>query len=155
MAPTHCELCGRSRIEPSPSTWGDVQWCLNCQLKNVTYYRSDGERFGYPATWGDLIGVIPYHADPRELETQDAACGNKYSNCYYIFRAADGTVRRARMQAEDFIEPDAPAAKAVPAKVRPATLRSGIKSYHFWIVDLMPITNSQSDDDGKSSTARG
>ena len=56
------------------------------------------------------------------------------------------------MQAEDFIEPDAPAAKVVPTKVRPANLHNAIESYYFWIVELMPITSSQSDDDCKSST---
>jgi hypothetical protein len=119
-------------------------------LKEVTYYRRDGARFGYPAAWGDLVGVIPCPVIPKQArDAEGDKSENKYSNCYYIFRAVDGTVRRAKVQAEDFIEPGTPNATVSPAKVRPDNLRSGIKSYHFWVVDLMPVTEAQALDKNK------
>jgi hypothetical protein len=114
-------------FERMPRSDGLVARCIKCDLKSILYVAKTGRTFGYPESWGELIQVTDR---PANQEKED----DKFANCYYFFRAKDGTIRRARWGYRNFA---ARGRGTEDCPECPPHLPDIVK-YHWWVVDELP-----------------
>jgi hypothetical protein len=129
-----CEICCSSNIMSAPYPVGLVTSCGGCGARFAYYFRADGALLDYPRGWGAIVGVVQEleaveKADPGSLAPDVSEnLFRLHSGFYYVFQAANGTLRRARLGSAEF----------GTNQPRPAGLPEMISWYHFWNVDVCP-----------------
>jgi len=120
-----CEVCGSSDLQRKHSKIGTIVECNRCCSSFAIYYRRDGQAFDYPKSWGRCLS---FYLEPEGFEKLPNGEGDRwmiFTEGYYVFIAANGTLRRSRIASEKF-----------PTQ-RPAKVPAEVEEYHYWVVDLL------------------
>lgn len=133
---TTCDVCGKDGLKQTHGKMGTYFDCPNCGSRFDYYYRKDGELLDHPASWGRLIEAVYVQTDSEPIPTdgtedvEDSGLAIWYDGeFYYIFLAADGTIRRARINSFGHFDDETPRPKGVP---------KNINTFHAWVVDVLP-----------------
>jgi transcription elongation factor Elf1 len=130
---TTCEVCGSDGLTTTHCPNNTFVTCDRCGSRFDLYYRKDGAFFGYSSAWGTYLGAV-HCAESVEDPNQVEEPGEMRMRLgietyfYYLFRDANGVIRRVRMDAAPF-RGDKP--QSMPPKVN---------TYHYWVVDVLPKT---------------
>ena len=115
-----------------------VHTCADCGTGWDYYFRKDGGLLSVPPSWGEVVAVVQEMTGARKIPSEHVAPefpGDHYlideSEFYYVFRAEDGTIRRARIDSSPFGR--GKRSRRVPDRV---------EHFHYWVVDVCPAAGN-------------